>query len=93
MDEEIFSDEEVDSVAEIELKRLEFQEWDKEHENQLHIKKLELKECELSIQLKMKELDVEKSATNPIGRLGCEQTCSLCATFPRQQSGQILFAF
>ena len=59
VDEDIISDEEVESMSEIKLKRLELQEWEREHENQLCIKELKCKERKLSIQLKMKELVVE----------------------------------
>ena len=69
MDEEIVLEEDKESLLDHELRKLEFQEWEKEWKNQLCIKELELRECELSIQLNIKELEVAKIATNSAGKL------------------------
>ena len=48
------SDEEYELATDIELKKLELRERKRECESQTRIKKLEIRECELSIQLKAK---------------------------------------
>ena len=63
-EEELLSDEESDdrqedSSATLELKRLEFQENKRARENALCMKELEIKEKELAIQLKLKELEAK----------------------------------
>ena len=63
-EEEPLSDEESDdrqeaSSATLELKRQEFQENKRARENALHIKELEIKEKELAMQLKLKELEAK----------------------------------
>ena len=69
VDEEIVSDEEVESIPKIKLKRLEFQEQEREHESQLCIKELKYTECKVSIHLKMKQLVVGKAVTHIVIRL------------------------
>ena len=46
VDEGIVSQEEQESLPDLELRKLEYQEREKERENQLHIKELELREHE-----------------------------------------------
>ena len=55
------------STGLLELKRLEFQEREKERESQLRMKELEIREKELSIQLRLKELEKTKEPTTPVG--------------------------
>ena len=61
-EEELFSDKESDngqgaSSTTLELKRLEFQENERARENASCLKELEIKEKELAMQLKLKELE------------------------------------
>ena len=64
IDEELVPEEEIESLEPsttlLELKRLEFQEREKERESQLRLKELEVREKELSIQLKLKELEKKR---------------------------------
>ena len=48
-----------------EMRRLEWQEKEKEQEVQLRMKELEIKECEISIQLKVNELELATAAAKP----------------------------
>jgi len=65
IEEEIVSEDEgLLSTNTVELKRLELQDKEREHEAQLKLKEMELRERELAIQLKMKELEV--AAASPL---------------------------
>ena len=72
IDEELVPEEDEEmsrpSANLLELKRLEFQEREKEREVQLKMKELELHEKELSIQLRLKELDKTKEPSVPTER-------------------------
>ena len=66
-EEEIISDEDGDELevsrATVELKKLEFQENERARENALRIKELEVKEKELALQVKLKELEARAHST------------------------------
>lgn len=47
----------------------------------LHIKELELRECKLSIQLKINELEVAKTATSSAGKLEKFDISNYISTF------------
>ena len=70
IDEELVPEDEelsLPSTGLLELKRLEFQEREKERETQLRMKELEIREKELSVQLRLKELEKTKEPITPIG--------------------------
>ena len=70
IDEELVPEDEelsLPSTGLLELKRLEFQEREKERETQLRMKELEIREKELSVQLRLKELEKTKEPTTSIG--------------------------
>jgi len=72
VDEELVPEESIEDVPTLpvvdknvlELKRLELQDCEQEQESQLKLCKIELREKELSVQLKLKEL--EKSIVTPV---------------------------
>ena len=71
MDEELVPEDEglsVSSSGLLELKRLEFEEREKERASQLRLKEMELREKELNIQLRLKELEKNTEPTSPTKR-------------------------
>ena len=50
----------------MQLKQLEFKEWEKERDIQLRLKELELKEKELALQVKLKEVEVRRTGSSSI---------------------------
>ena len=64
-EEQISDDEDMQesSSTTLELKRLEFQENEKARENAVHLKELELREKELNMQLRIKELEAQALPT------------------------------
>ena len=53
----------------LQLKQLEFKEWEKERDVQLRLKELELKEKELALQVKLKEVEVRPTGSSSIPQM------------------------
>jgi len=79
---------------------LEFQEQERERETQFKLKELELREKELTTQLKLYKLESCPASSPPTSAtvttvgLGFKQTyySTLVSPFPREKSGQALYS-
>ena len=68
VDEKIVSDKEYEPTTDVELKKCELMQQERERESQMRIKELEIRERKLSIQLKAKELEVARTLTSEASR-------------------------
>ena len=93
LEEEIISEDEDEgalsaSSAALELKKLQFQENERVRENALHMKKLELKEKELAMQMKLKELLRPSCPQSQLVDPQDLTSASMFASFPHFESGK-----